>query len=429
MALILKQGTAVDVLIGPFVDAGDATTAETGLSPSVRLSKNGQGLAAKSDSTTPVHDSSGYYNCEFDSTDTGTVGTLVAIVAGDSVSLPVRHEFQVVEEVIYDAIWNSSAAAFDSNQRVDVGSWLGTAVTTSSTTSKPQVDVYSISDDQTAADNAEAMFDGTGYVGGTERLQVDVVELSGDSGAADNAKLMFDGTGYAGGTERLQVDVVEISGDSGAADNAELMFDGTGYAGGTTKLDVNIASTDDIDLSATQKASVNTQVDNAIETYHLDHLLAVDYDPASPPGTSTALLNELIESDSGVSRFTSGALAQAPTGGSAPTAAAIADAVWEELIADHSGTSGSTAEALDGASAPTAAQVASAVLTTAMTESYASAGDGMTLAQAAYMMVQRLMEMDKSSTTITVKKRDGTSTAFTITLDDSRNPTTSTQAT
>lgn len=37
------------------------------------------------------------------------------------------------------------------------------------------------------------------------------------------------------------------------------------------------------------------------------------------------------------------------TGGSGPSAADIADAVWEEAIADHSGTSGSTAEALNAA--------------------------------------------------------------------------------
>ncbi len=36
-------------------------------------------------------------------------------------------------------------------------------------------------------------------------------------------------------------------------------------------------------------------------------------------------------------------------GGAAPTAAAVADAVWEEAIADHSGTSGSTAESLNAA--------------------------------------------------------------------------------
>jgi hypothetical protein len=44
-----------------------------------------------------------------------------------------------------------------------------------------------------------------------------------------------------------------------------------------------------------------------------------------------------------------------------PTAAAIADAVWEEAIGDHSGTGGSTAEALAGATAPSAADVADAV--------------------------------------------------------------------
>ena len=68
------------------------------------------------------------------------------------------------------------------------------------------------------------------------------------------------------GTGNLTADVIAISGDTGAADNLELMYDGTGYAGGTTKLDVNIASTDDIDLSATQKASVNTEVDTALAT-------------------------------------------------------------------------------------------------------------------------------------------------------------------
>ena len=66
------------------------------------------------------------------------------------------------------------------------------------------------------------------------------------------------------------------------------------------------------DLTAAQ---VNAEVDAAIETYHLDHLFAVDYDPATPPGTATALLNELIESDAGVARFTANALEQAPSGG------------------------------------------------------------------------------------------------------------------
>ena len=79
--------------------------------------------------------------------------------------------------------------------------------------------------------------------------------------------------------------------------------DKTGYSisGAVTTLDsLN-------DLSA---AEVNTQVDTALADIHLDHLLAADYDPASKPGTATALLNELVENDGGVSRFTANALEQ-----------------------------------------------------------------------------------------------------------------------
>ena len=78
------------------------------------------------------------------------------------------------------------------------------------------------------------------------------------------------------------------------------------------------------------------------------------------PGAADALLNELVENDAGVSRYTVNALENAPSGTGA-SAATIADAVWEEAIADHSGTGGSTAEALAGATAPTAAAVADAV--------------------------------------------------------------------
>jgi len=113
MAFILKQSSAVDILIGPFLDSTDAFTGETGLTiaqSAVRLSKNGQNMAQKNDNTTCVHDELGYYNCELDATDTDTVGTLVISVAGDATSLPVRHEFQVVEEAVYVDVYAASAA-------------------------------------------------------------------------------------------------------------------------------------------------------------------------------------------------------------------------------------------------------------------------------------------------------------------------------
>lgn len=163
--LYLKQSTASqDVLIGPFVDDSDGATAETGLTianTDIRLSKNGGNLASKN-SGGGTHDEAGWYQITLDATDTNTVGTLQLHVKVSG-ALMVHHEFTVLEEDVYDALIGSGAAAFDSNQRVDVGSWLGTAVTLSGTTSKPQVDVDSIDDDATAADNAEQFFDDTGF--------------------------------------------------------------------------------------------------------------------------------------------------------------------------------------------------------------------------------------------------------------------------
>ena len=135
-----------------------------------------------------------------------------------------------------------------------------------------------------------------------------------------------------GGSDNLQVDAVQIEGSdatdqiNAAADTALTDYDPPTKA----ELDSGLAALND--LSAAQ---VNAEVDTALADIHLDHLLAADYDPASKPGTATALLNELIENDGGVSRFTANALEQAPTGGSAPTAADIADAVWDEAKAGH----------------------------------------------------------------------------------------------
>ena len=91
-------------------------------------------------------------------------------------------------------------------------------------------------------------------------------------------------------------------------------------------------------------ANINAQVDTALTDIHLDHLLAADYDPASKPGTSTALLNELVEDDSGVSRFTVNALENAPSGSGA-SAETIADAVLDEALSGHT-TAGTLGKAL-----------------------------------------------------------------------------------
>ena len=101
-----------------------------------------------------------------------------------------------------------------------------------------------------------------------------------------------------------------------------------------SELDAGFAALNDIST-----AQVNTEVDTALADIHLDHLLAADYDPASKPGTATALFNELIESDGGVSRFTANALEQGPSGsGGGDATEAKQDQIIAAVITNAAGT-------------------------------------------------------------------------------------------
>lgn len=81
---------------------------------------------------------------------------------------------------------------------------------------------------------------------------------------------------------------------------------------------------------------------------------------------------------------------------------------------------------------PTNAELATALttaLTTAVSDSVPAIGSRPSVAQAAYMMVQWLTERDVTSTTMAVKKPDGSTTLFAMTLDDDTNPTNYTRST
>jgi hypothetical protein len=109
--LHLRQSTASQsVVIGPFVDSTDGNTAETALTidaADIRLSKNGANIAGKN-SGGGTHDELGYYTITLDATDTDTVGRLQLMVH-ESGALPVYHEYQVLEEAVYDNLYASSA--------------------------------------------------------------------------------------------------------------------------------------------------------------------------------------------------------------------------------------------------------------------------------------------------------------------------------
>ena len=332
----LKQSTAATIMLGPFVDEDDGKTAETGLTISqadVRLSKNGGNMAQKNDANAAAHDEIGKYSCQLDATDTGTLGILDVMVH-ESGALPVHQSYQVVTANWYDTMCSTDQldvnvtniegsdatdqirdAVVDDSTRIDASALNTLSGHAPASTIAAQSDVTGLNDPDAAA-IADAVWD------------EDIVAAHN---TADTAGALLDDLGTPNDFK------ADVSGLATAA-NLQTVDDNVD----AILLDTNELQTDDVpgliaalnDLSA---AEVNAEVDTALADIHLDHLLAADYDPASKPGVATALLNELVENDGGVSRFTANALEEAPTGGSAPTAAEIADAVWDEAKAGHVG--------------------------------------------------------------------------------------------
>lgn len=142
----LRQSTAVEIAMGPFLDSADGNTIENTLTitqPDVRLKKDGGAWAQKSAAQTLSHEENGWYEVSLSATDTDTVGILLVAIH-ESGALPVWREFQVIEEAIYDAYFAASATGLlpanvtqfggaagtfsGGRPEVNVSHWGGTAV-------------------------------------------------------------------------------------------------------------------------------------------------------------------------------------------------------------------------------------------------------------------------------------------------------------
>jgi hypothetical protein len=124
MAKMLKQSTATTILLGPFVDSTDGNTAETALtitqSDVLVWKEGGTSLNAKNDATAATHRSIGYYTVPLDATDTNTLGQLIVAVH-ESGALPVRHDFLVVKDHVYDTFTGSDFLQVDVKQIASTG--------------------------------------------------------------------------------------------------------------------------------------------------------------------------------------------------------------------------------------------------------------------------------------------------------------------
>jgi len=175
-------------------------------------------------------------------------------------------------------------------------------------------DYYIICDSVTLIGSERYLYGSSSGLGDIEAILVDTNELQTDWTNAGRLDAILDTIAEDTTTNipALIDDVPTVAEFEARTILAEdYVVVGDTIAGVTTATNLTNAPSNG-DLTATMKESINAEVDAAIETYHLDHLLAADYDPASKPGVATALLNELVENDGGVSRFTENALEQGP---------------------------------------------------------------------------------------------------------------------
>jgi hypothetical protein len=185
---------------------------------------------------------------------------------------------------------------------------------------------------------------------------------------------------------------------------------------------------------------------------HTGHIASIPTNPytGTPPTTSdikTAMeadgskldhIWEMTEDDGGVRRLTANALEEAPSG-TGLTAQETRDAM---KLAPSSGdpADGSVDAHLDDAltnigalnnlsAADVNSEVVDALTVDVVADSIPADGSRPTIGQALYMLVQFMNERSVSGTTVTVKKADGGTTLYTLTLDDGTSPNSITRAT
>ncbi len=144
--LFLKADTAVEVLIGPVVAVGDGFTPVTTMTIAAAdeaelIKHNGSTalvVAAITGTVAAITSADGHYTLDLGTGDVDTEGFLVVLINDDSLMLPIRHEFMVVNANVYDALF--AAAATDLLQ-VDVREFVDEVAPAPAATGVPDVNL------------------------------------------------------------------------------------------------------------------------------------------------------------------------------------------------------------------------------------------------------------------------------------------------
>jgi len=447
----LRANTAVDVLIGPFVDDADGDTPLTGLTLVVELSKNGQGLAAKNDATAPVHDAGGtvdgYYNCELDDTDTNTEGALtLAVHHADA--LPVRHEFMVLAE----AAWDSKYVAKDDGF-MDVNiKTIGRADTTETQADNLETACGNYSATRGLAGTAlpEAAADAAGGlpISDLGGLDLDVylksgVTLIGTANAGDTV-IKITLTGGVATANYYNGQLVIITGGTGAGQSRTILkYLADGSATPTRDFSVAPDGTSTFvvigaDVAGLLEAGEATDGGNA--TITLDAEASAENNSYKSnyivvTGGTGAGQTRLITAYNGTSKKAN----VVPNWITNPAAGSIymiipsgyvnvGEWLGEEVSLSTNNKPDVNIDEWHDVLLATTNPLDTA-FTTQMADSVPADGTIATREQALYMILQFLTEKSISGVTMTVKKVDGSTALMTFTLDDAADPTSITRAT
>jgi len=109
----LKADTITEVTIGPAVAVGDGFTPVTSLvgasADEFEIIKHGATTTTTIVGTlAAITGADGYYALDLSATDTNTEGRLTLLINDDSLILPIRHEYMVVNANVFDSLFAAS---------------------------------------------------------------------------------------------------------------------------------------------------------------------------------------------------------------------------------------------------------------------------------------------------------------------------------
>lgn len=428
----------------------------------------------------------GMMQLELSAANTNRLGRMMLAITDAANHVPVFHEFMVVPALVYDTYFAASggatfpAATLASTTNITAG----TITTTTNLTNLPAITANWL----TAAGIASGALNGkgdwnigkTGYalssagiqaiwdaltsalttVGSIGKLLVDNINATISSRLAPTTAgrtLDVTATGAAGldwGNIENPTTVVNLSQTSALAVTSVTNVLGTVYVGGykeNSGAAEAIFQAGEIPAAAQGTTSFISALPIQYDGQYLGWIVIIEHGDSgiafasavvnTVASTETFHLADAIPNVSYVDPIpfllmpmpamypqrTRDAMKLAPTAGS-PTAGSV-DAHLDNIEEDTGTTLPAQITALNNLSAAQVnAEVVDVLRTDTIPDSYAADGAQPTIAQAILAIQQFLMEKSVSSTTVTVKKPDGSTTAMTFTLDSASSPTSITRS-